>query len=91
MVGSIIDAGDRVHRPGLHPRPASRSPRFYKDWAAIGGGLSAERAWRYGDFPETGKRHRQALLIPRGVILNGNLNEGPPTIDLGDPSRSRSS
>ncbi len=47
---------------------------FYKDWAAIGGGLSNFLA--YGDFPMTpsnGSDSPGDLFLPRGIILNGDL------------------
>ncbi len=46
---------------------------FYKDWAAIGGGL--ENYLAYGDLPTRGYRDTASFLLPRGAILGRNLNE----------------
>lgn len=46
---------------------------FYKDWAAIGGGLQNYLA--YGDLPTRGYGDVGSFLLPRGAILGRNLNE----------------
>ena len=46
---------------------------FYKDWAAIGGGL--ENYLAYGDLPTRGYGDVGSFLLPRGAILGRNLNE----------------
>jgi len=46
---------------------------FYKDWASQGEGLG--NFMTYGDFPEKGYGDPSSYLVPRGVILNRNLNE----------------
>ena len=46
---------------------------FYKDWAAIGGGLKNYLA--YGDLPTQGYNQPAAFKFPRGAILDRNLNE----------------
>ena len=46
---------------------------FYKDWAAIGGGL--ENYLAYGDLPTRGYNQPDYFKFPRGAILNRNLNE----------------
>ncbi len=46
---------------------------FYKDWAAIGGGLKNYLA--YGDLPTKGYNHPEFFKFPRGAILDRNLNE----------------
>jgi hydrogenase large subunit len=46
---------------------------FYKDWAAIGGGL--ENYLCYGDLPTRGYKDPGSFLLPRGAILGRNLNE----------------
>ena len=46
---------------------------FYKDWGAIGGGLQNYLA--YGDLPTKGYGDVSSFLLPRGAILNRNLNE----------------
>jgi len=55
---------------------------FYKDWGAIGGGLSNYMA--YGDLPMNGYGDPSKFKFPRGAILNRNLNEVLP-IDGKDP------
>ena len=55
---------------------------FYKDWGAIGGGLSNYMA--YGDLPTAGYGDPAKFKFPRGVILNRNLNEVLP-VDGKDP------
>ncbi len=48
---------------------------FYKDWT-YGGGISSQNLMSYGEFPITpGPYENGNLLVPSGVILNGNLNE----------------
>ncbi|HXX63213.1 MAG TPA: nickel-dependent hydrogenase large subunit [Bacteroidota bacterium] len=49
---------------------------FYKDWAAIGGGL--ENYLAYGDLPVNGYGDPSKFKFPRGVILNRNLAEVLP-------------
>ena len=46
---------------------------FYKDWGAIGGGLSNYLA--YGDLPTNGYGDPSQFKFPRGAILDRNLNE----------------
>jgi len=49
---------------------------FYKDWAAIGGGLSSQSVMSYGDFPDHANDYSESsLLLPRGAIINGKFNE----------------
>ena len=57
---------------------------FYKDWFARGEGT--HNFMCYGDFPSDGGTDPANWLIPRGVILNRNLNEIHP-IDLNDPEQ----
>jgi len=49
---------------------------FYKDWGAIGGGLSNYMA--YGDLPVNGYGDPSKFKFPRGAILNRNLAEVLP-------------
>jgi Ni,Fe-hydrogenase I large subunit len=49
---------------------------FYKDWAAIGGG--ARNYLAYGEFPWTGAEDIDSLYLPRGVVVDRNLNEVEP-------------
>jgi hydrogenase large subunit len=46
---------------------------FYKDWAAIGGGLSNYLS--YGDLPTKGYDDPASFKFPRGAILDRNLDE----------------
>ena len=64
------DFVERVHIPDLLAVAS-----FYKDWAAIGGGLGNYMA--YGDFPMTtsqGSDQPGDLFLPRGIILNKDLS-----------------
>jgi hydrogenase large subunit len=45
---------------------------FYKDWAAIGGGLGSYMV--YGDLPQAGIDKPDKFRFPRGVILNKDLS-----------------
>jgi len=74
LVSSIIDRTiefiDQVYIPDLKAIAS-----FYKDWQ-FGGGLSATNVLSYGDIPEKANDRSAAnLLLPRGAIINGNLNE----------------
>ncbi len=55
---------------------------FYKDWGAIGGGLSNYMA--YGDLPTNGYGDISSFKFPRGVILDRNLANVIP-VDGKDP------
>jgi hydrogenase large subunit len=46
---------------------------FYKDWAAVGGGLPNYLA--YGDLPTKGFAQVDKFKFPRGAILGRNLNQ----------------
>jgi hydrogenase large subunit len=57
---------------------------FYKDWGAIGGGISSQNVMSYGDFPDIANDYSaKSLLFPRGAIIGGNLKE-IHSIDLKD-------
>ncbi|CCG39666.1 nickel-dependent hydrogenase large subunit [Magnetospirillum molischianum] len=59
---------------------------FYKDWL-YGGGLSSKSVMSYGDIPEHANDYSdKSLLLPRGVILGGNLKE-IHEIDLNAPDQ----
>jgi hydrogenase large subunit len=82
MVSSIIDRTitfiDQVYIPDLLAIAS-----FYKDWAAIGGGLSSRYLMSYGDLPKSANDYSPGnLMMPRGAIIDGNLNE-VQDIDLG--------
>jgi [NiFe] hydrogenase large subunit/hydrogenase large subunit len=49
---------------------------FYKDWAAIGGGVP--NFLTVGEFPEKDVRDTDALYFPRGIILNKDLSKVLP-------------
>ncbi len=75
LVGSIIDRTmdfiDNVYIPDLIAIAG-----FYKDWAAIGGGLSSKYLMSYGDLPKSANNYAgDNLMLPRGAIIDGNLNE----------------
>ena len=58
---------------------------FYKDWAAIGGGLSGQSVLSYGDFPDIANDYSEkSLLVARGAVINGNFNEIHP-VDMRNP------
>ncbi|ABQ34188.1 nickel-dependent hydrogenase large subunit [Bradyrhizobium sp. BTAi1] len=85
LVSSIIDRSiEFVQKVYLPDVVAIGS--FYKDWL-YGGGLSGKSVMSYGDIPENANDYSaKNLKLPRGVILNGNLNEILP-IDHGDPEQ----
>ena len=47
---------------------------FYKDWAAIGGGVPNYLA--VGEFPDGDVRDTEQLYFPRGIILDSDLTQG---------------
>jgi hydrogenase large subunit len=81
MVGNLFEEAERfveqVYIPDLFAVAS-----FYKDWAAIGGGLSNYMA--YGDLPVNGFGDPSKFKFPRGVILNRNLGEVLP-VNAKDP------
>ncbi len=81
MVGKLFDDAqtfvEQVYIPDLLAIAG-----FYKDWGAIGGGLSNYLA--YGDLPTNGYADIKSFKFPRGVIMNRNLNEVLP-VDGKDP------
>ena len=80
IVGQTIEFIDQVYIPDLLAIAS-----FYKDWGAIGGGLSSQNVMSYGDFPDRANDDK-SLLIPRGAIINGNLKE-VQDVDLADPAQ----
>jgi hydrogenase large subunit len=72
LVGKLIDDAmqfvDQVYVPDLLAVAS-----FYKDWAGIGGGLRNYLA--YGDLPTNGYNDPSSYKIPRGVVLDRNLDE----------------
>ncbi len=60
---------------------------FYKDWAALGGGLASKSLLSYGDFPQfANDDSNKSLLLPRGAIVDGKLTEVLP-VDLKAPDQ----
>ncbi|MHC4991004.1 MAG: nickel-dependent hydrogenase large subunit [Planctomycetota bacterium] len=59
---------------------------FYKDWAAIGGGLG--NYMTYGDVPQAGIGDPSRFRFPRGIILDRNLDE-VLEVDPTDPDQIR--
>ncbi|MGJ4882216.1 MULTISPECIES: nickel-dependent hydrogenase large subunit [unclassified Bradyrhizobium] len=85
LVSSIIDRSIEFVQKVYLPDVAAIGS-FYKDWL-YGGGLSGKNVMSYGDIPENANDYSgKNLKLPRGVILNGNLNEILP-IDHGDPEQ----
>jgi hydrogenase large subunit len=83
LVKRIIDESrqfvDQVYLPDLLAIAS-----FYKDWT-YGGGLSSTNVLSYGDIPEYANDYTaSSLLLPRGAIINGNLNE-VHEVDLRNP------
>jgi hydrogenase large subunit len=59
---------------------------FYKGWL-YGGGLSSKNLMSYGDIPQKANDYSAGnLLLPRGAIINGKLDEIHP-VDLNDPEQ----
>jgi len=59
---------------------------FYKGWL-YGGGLSSKNMLSYGDIPQKANDYTSGnLLLPRGAIINGKLDEIHP-VDLKDPEQ----
>lgn len=56
---------------------------YYKDWLHGGG---VQNYMSYGDFSKGDVRDVELYRMPRGIILNGNLNE-VLDIDLKDPNQ----
>ncbi|WP_158046480.1 nickel-dependent hydrogenase large subunit [Skermanella pratensis] len=74
LVSSIIDQTiefvNQVYIPDLIAIAG-----FYKDWL-YGGGLASTSLMSYGDIPERANDYSdKSLMLPRGVILNGKLDE----------------
>jgi len=66
MVAKIIDDTiafiDNVYIPDLLAIAS-----FYKDWGAIGGGISSKNLLCYGEFPDIANDDsNKSLLMPRG-------------------------
>ncbi|MGH9764049.1 MAG: nickel-dependent hydrogenase large subunit, partial [Blastocatellia bacterium] len=68
LIAEAIDFVEQVYIPDLMAVAS-----FYKDWAAIGGGLTNYLA--YGDLPTKGYAYPEYFKFQRGAILDRNLNE----------------
>src|SRR5574343_1634499 len=85
LVKSIIDRAtefvEQVYIPDL-----LAIAKFYKGWL-YGGGLSSKNVMSYGDIPNIANDYTtNSLLLPRGAIINGKLDEIHP-VDLKDPEQ----
>jgi hydrogenase large subunit len=70
IIARCIEFTDNVYLPDLMAIAS-----FYKDWL-YGGGLSSKSILSYGDIPDRANDYSaSSLLLPRGAIINGNLNE----------------
>ncbi|MGB8959922.1 MAG: nickel-dependent hydrogenase large subunit [Candidatus Aminicenantales bacterium] len=83
LVGKLIDDAiqivDQVYIPDLLAVAS-----YYKDWAAIGGGVSNYLA--YGDLPTRGINDPSGFKFPRGVVLDRDLSR-VHEIDSADPGQ----
>jgi hydrogenase large subunit len=86
MVARIIDdTNEFINKVYIPDLLAIAS--FYKEWGAIGTGISNQNVMSYGDFPDVANDYSaKSLLFPRGAILGGNLKDIQP-IDLKDPAQ----
>ncbi|MCG8429046.1 MAG: nickel-dependent hydrogenase large subunit [Chromatiales bacterium] len=85
LISSIIDRTiefvDQVYVPDLVAIAS-----FYKEWT-YGGGLAATNVLSYGDIPDRANDNSaDNQLLPRGAIINGNLNE-VLDVDVRDPEQ----
>jgi len=83
MVGKLLkDAKTFIEQVYIPDLMAVAS--FYKDWGAIGGGLTNYLA--FGDLPTNGFEDVEAFKFPRGIILDRNLSEVVP-LEASDPEQ----
>lgn len=78
LIDEAIEFVNQVYIPDLLAIAS-----FYKDWTH-GGGLNNYLC--YGDFPTGDIRDLNTYRMPRGVVLNGNLNE-VHELDMKDPEQ----
>lgn len=71
-VGTLLDQAFEFVNKVYIPDLLAVAP-YYKDWGAIGGGLTNYLA--YGDLPTNGYADVSKFKFPRGIVLNRNLNE----------------
>jgi hydrogenase large subunit len=79
IIQEAVNVTDNLYVPDLLAIAS-----FYPEWTKIGGGLGSYMV--YGDMPQNGIGDVSKFRIPRGVILNKNLNEVLP-VDLTDPQQ----
>jgi len=83
LVGQLIDDAvrivDQVYIPDLLAVAS-----FYKDWAAIGGGVSNYLS--YGDLPTRGINDPGGFKFPRGAVLDRDLAR-VHEVDAADPAQ----
>ena len=79
IIGRTIAFIDQVYIPDLKAIAS-----FYKNWD-YGQGLAGQNVLAYGEFPLHANDYTN-LMIPRGAIVNGNLNE-VMDVDLTDPDQ----
>ncbi len=85
LVSSIIDKCIEFNRNVYLPDVVAIGG-FYKNWL-YGGGLSGKSVLAYGDIPENANDFSpEQLHLPRGAIINGNLNE-VQDVDVRDPEQ----
>ena len=85
LVSSIIDKCDEFNKNVYLP-DVKAIGSFYKNWL-YGGGLSSKACLAYGDIPENPNDFSpEQLHLPRGAIINGNLNE-VHDVDPRDPEQ----
>jgi hydrogenase large subunit len=85
LVSSIIDKCLEFNRNVYLPDVVAIGG-FYKNWL-YGGGLSGKSVLAYGDIPENANDFSaEQLHLPRGAIINGNLNE-VQDVDVRDPEQ----
>jgi len=81
IINDSIEFIDKVYIPDIVAIGS-----FYKDWLH-GGGLSGQSVLAYGDVPDKANDYSaKNLLMPRGAIINGNLNE-VHEVDHRDPQQ----
>ncbi len=72
LVGRLLDEAQEFIEKVYLPDLLAIAP-FYKDWGAIGGGLSNYLS--YGDLPTNGYNDPSKFKFPRGIILNRDLSK----------------
>ncbi|MBI5838071.1 MAG: nickel-dependent hydrogenase large subunit [Candidatus Eisenbacteria bacterium] len=75
MVKGLIQEAVRVVE-GMYLPDLLAVASFYPEWTTYGGGLGNYMV--YGDVPQNGIKDPSKFRMPRGVILNKNLNEVLP-------------